>query len=508
MRGWISLAVALAALAFVPGANARDAGLNARGKPFRGSLLGFADPHVHITADQRAGGLVISGKPFDPHGVAAALGHDADVHGSDGSLDITGNLLRAGNPAGTHDTHGWPTFSGWPTFDTYTHQQVYYRWLQRAWMGGLRLVVAQTVEDEPLCKIEPRRAHSCDETATVDLEIRELRALQRYVDAKSGGRGHGWFRLVYNSRQAERVIKRGRLAVIIGVESSDPFGCSEFLGQPNCDRAAIDRGIAHFKSEGVRTIFIAHWVDNALAGAALEGGDKGSFIGTMQMSQTGLPFQTGPCPHPGQGEEVTPGGGKVCNTRGLTDLGSYAVGRLMDQHMLIEVDHMSELARDQVLSIAEQRHYAGVISSHTGTGGSWDPSELRRLYALGGFASATVDGAAALVKKVLAFRAYGAAAKPGLATDVGGFAAMPGPAADAKTRPLHYPFRAFRGKVKFTRERTGSRTFDLNKDGVAHYGLIPDLLADAQRRAGGRRALDMLFHSAGAYVHTWRRAGG
>ena len=485
-----------------------EAGLGAHGRPIRGSLLGWADPHVHITADLRAGGQVISGEPFDRFGIADALGRDADVHGPDGSLDVTGDLLRSGNAAGTHDTQGWPAFTGWPTFDTYTHQQVYYRWLQRAWMAGLRLVVAQTVEDQPLCDIEPRRSHSCDETATIDLEIQRLRALQDYVDAQSGGRGRGWFRLVYSARQAERVIRRGKLAVIVGVESSDPFGCSERLGQPNCGRAAIDSGIAHFRSEGVRTIFLAHWVDNALAGAALEGGAKGTFIGTMQLSQTGLPFQTGPCPHPGQGEEATPGAGKVCNTRGLTDLGRYAVGRLIDEHMLIEVDHMSEVARDEVLTIAEQRHYAGIVSSHTGTGGAWDPSELRRLYALGGFGSATIDGAGALIKKVLAFRAYGTAATPGLSTDTGGFAAMPGPADDAGQRPLRYPFRAFRGKVTFTRERTGTRTFDLNKDGVAHYGLIPDLLADAQRRAGGRRALGMLFHSSGAYLRTWRAAGG
>jgi hypothetical protein len=220
----------------------------------------------------------------------------------------------------------------------------------------------------------------------------------------------------------------------------------------------------------------------------------------MQMGQTGQPFQTGPCPHPGQGEEPRPGAGRQCNTRRLTDLGRYAVGRLMDEHMLIEVDHLSEGARDDVLSIAEQRHYP-LVSSHTGTGGSWDPSELRRLYALGGFASATVDDAAKLPAKILAFRRYAKRAAPGLATDMGGFAAMPGP-----QKRLRYPFRAFRGKVRFTRERTGRRTFDLNRDGVAHYGLIPDLLAEVQRRPRGRAALSALFHSAGAYVRTWQLA--
>src|SRR4051794_12581139 len=172
-----------------------EASVGATGKPFRG-LRGFVDPHVHIPAALRAGGLVISGENFNRYGVGEALGHDADVHGSDGSLDITGNLLRSGQPTGTHDTHGWPSFAGWPTFDTYTHQQIYYRWLERVWMAGERLIVAQTVEDESLCNIEPRRSHSCDETDSVEAEVRELRALQDYVDAQSGGRRRGWLRLV------------------------------------------------------------------------------------------------------------------------------------------------------------------------------------------------------------------------------------------------------------------------------------------------------------------------
>src|SRR4051794_38108913 len=164
-----------------------EANVGATGRPFR-ELFGFADAHLHIPAALRAGGLVISGENFNRFGVSEALGHDADVHGSDGSLDVTGNLLRNGTPTGTHDTHGWPSFAGWPTFDTYTHQQIYWRWLERAWMAGERLVVAQTVEDESICNIEPRKSHSCNETQTVEAEVGELKALQAYIDAQSGGR--------------------------------------------------------------------------------------------------------------------------------------------------------------------------------------------------------------------------------------------------------------------------------------------------------------------------------
>ena len=349
-------------------------------------MFGFADTHLHITADLRAGGRVIHGEPFDRFGITEALGHDEDDHGADGSDDVTGNLLRTGLPFGTHDTHGWPTFAGWPTNDTNTHQQVYYTWLQRAYDAGLRLVVAQTVEDAPICRIEPVRSHSCDETHTIKLEIQELQDLQDYVDAQSGGPGSGWFRLVRNPRQARKVIEQGKLAVVVGVESSDLFGCSEPAG---CDRADVDHGLTKMRRLGVSTLFIAHWVDNAFAGSALEGGTKGVFINIFNQVETGHYFNTGPCPDPSQGEEVNTIGpvetqilgqffpaaadippmpeypeGKQCNTKGLTKLGAYLVRRMIDAGMLIEVDHMSELARDRVL---EDRCPAPTTRSSPGT---------------------------------------------------------------------------------------------------------------------------------------------
>jgi microsomal dipeptidase-like Zn-dependent dipeptidase len=530
-----------AAFTFEPASGCRafpEAQVGAGGKTFSGTnrdgtVFGFVDDHLHITGNMRGGGLVISGEPFDRFGIPTALGEDASIHGADGSLDITGNLLRTGLPTGTHDTHGWPTFRGWPTFDTETHQQVYYVWLQRAWEAGERLVVAQTVDDEPMCRVEPHRiGSSCDETRSIEAQIRTLRALQGYVDAQNGGPGKGWLRLVYSPAQARRVIRSGKLAVIIGIESSDLFGCSELNGNPQCTRAGIVRGIRNYERLGVRGMFVAHWVDNAFSGAALEGGATGIFINILNRFQTGSYFRTDPCPGPGQGEEVrslsrpllqllsdffpatksiagqgmpTYPSGLRCNARGLTPLGRFMINQMIKAHMLIEVDHMSEKARDTVLSIAAKAHYP-LISSHNGTGGEWTPAELVKLYRLGGFAAVTPATAPALAAKILRMQKFKDPVRffgVGIGTDTNGFASLPGP--DAKD-PLHYPFRSYDGRLMFTRERTGQRTFDLNTDGVAHYGLIADLFADMQHAPGGGRALSLLFRSAEAYLETWQRA--
>lgn len=482
-----------------------EAGVNATGLPFAGAnpdgtVRGFVDLHLHITAELRAGGLTISGQPFNRFGITEALGHDPDVHGPDGSLDITGNLLRSGLPVGTHDTDGWPSFTGWPVFDTQTHQQTYYVWLERAWMAGERLVVAQAVEDHPICMIEPRKRHSCDETGTIELEVAELEALQDYVDAQYGGPGRGWFRLVYDPAEARRVIEAGKLAVVIGVESSNLFACSELLGLPLCTREDIDRGIEHFRQLGVRSVFPAHWTDNALAGSALEGGSKGIFIGAMEVEQTGHPFNTGACPDPSQGEPAN-----RCNTKGLTDLGEYLIQQLIAHHMLIEADHMSEFARDRVLELAEAAHYP-LVSSHTDTGGRWTDAELDRLFAIGGVATARVDQAPAFAARILELQRHRSDAfyfGVGFGTDTGGFASLPAPRDDAAQAPLEYPFSI--GGIVFDRQQTGERTFDLNSDGIAHYGLIADLVGDLQQQAGDP-AMEPLFRSAEAYLQMWQRA--
>ena len=52
----------------------------------------------------------------------------------------------------------------------------------------------------------------------------------------------------------------------------------------------------------------------------------------------------------------------------------------------------------------------------------------------------------------------------------------------------------------------GRRTFDFNVDGLAHYGLLPDLLQDLKNIGLGAEAFDALFSSAEAYLATWERS--
>jgi hypothetical protein len=153
-----------------------------------------------------------------------------------------------------------------------------------------------------------------------------------------------------------------------------------------------------------------------------------------------------------------------------------------------------------VLAIAQERHYP-LVSSHTGTGGLWTPAQLRRVHDTGGLATARLDEPAALAQRVLEVKRDGGFGSVALGSDTGGFATLPGPAS------LSYPFASPDGAVRFDRQRTGLRTFDLNTDGMAHYGLLPDLLARVGQEPGGAEALDVLMHSAEAYLQMWARTG-
>ncbi|MGH2950533.1 MAG: Coagulation factor 5/8 type domain-containing protein, partial [Solirubrobacterales bacterium] len=189
-------------------------------------------------------------------------------------------------------------------------------------------------------------------------------------------------------------------------------------------------------------------------------------------------------------------------------LGAYLLEQMIERGMLIEADHLSQKAKERALSIAEASRYP-LVSSHTHTGGEWTPEQLRRLRGLDGLATATPATAPALMANLIELSRYGGVggrSPVALGTDTGGLNALPEPRPDAGADPLAYPFRSYDGRVRFERQRTGERVFDLNHDGVAHYGLFADLLADVARRPRGRRALRPLFRSAEAYLRMWKRA--
>ena len=116
--------------------------------------------------------------------------------------------------------------------------------MERSWRGGQRLFVNLLVENNQLCKLYPLKRNSCDDMDSVRLQAKQMREFEDYIDAQYGGPGAGWYRIVTNPFEARKVINQGKLAVVMGIETSMPFDCTFNVDprrrQPACDSDAID----------------------------------------------------------------------------------------------------------------------------------------------------------------------------------------------------------------------------------------------------------------------------
>ncbi|MET8755433.1 hypothetical protein ABZW32_35830 [Streptomyces sp. NPDC004667] len=476
-----------------------DSQINVVGAPFTGTdaqhrVRGFADAHVHLMSNEGFGGRLICGRPFSPDGVADAL-KDCPEHYPDGTLAVFDYVMHGGD--GRHDPVGWPTFKDWPAPGSVTHQQTYYAWIERAWRGGQRVLVNDLVTNGVICSVYFFKDRGCDEMSAIRLEAQKTFELQAYIDGMYGGPGKGWFRVVTDSSQAREVIEQGKLAVILGVETSEPFGCKQIFDIPRCSREDIERGLDELYRIGVRSMFLCHKFDNALCGVRFDSGSVGKAIDAGQFLSTGTVWQTEPCAGR-QSDNPIGDAGARCNTRGLTDLGEYAVRAMMKRHMMLEIDHMSAKATSRSLDILEQAGYPGVISSH-----SWmDTDWTERLYRLGGFIAQHTHDApafAAEARQTAGLRQKYGVTGYGIGSDMNGVSGQPGPSGTARVR---YPFASPDGGSVLDRQVTGQRTWDVNSDGTAHYGLLPDWIEDI-RVTGGQDVVDEVMLGAESYLRTW-----
>lgn len=218
-------ALAPASCAGFPEADSSAAGTTLSGHTADDRVLGMADVHVHIASTTFLGGG-LSGAPFHPLGVIHALADCAADHGEGGSRDVIGAFL--GGEAG-HETVGWPDFTDWPTAHSLTHQAIYWKWLERGWLAGLRVAVNDLVENGTLCELQRSNSNDpatdCNEMNAAGRQAGTVYAMQDYIDAQYGGPGAGWFRIVLGADEARGVIETGKLAVVLGIEVSNFLDC-------------------------------------------------------------------------------------------------------------------------------------------------------------------------------------------------------------------------------------------------------------------------------------------
>ncbi|MEN0067794.1 MAG: hypothetical protein AAGA48_37040 [Myxococcota bacterium] len=548
-----------------------------------GDLFGIVDTHAHIMSNWGfGGGGIYHGAPFHRLGVAHALPDCERSHGENGRKDFIGAAFDAGGadgidveqvlggllagelPEDNHATAGYPDFTEWPdAVRRSTHQTEYHRWIERAYLAGLRLIVQHATTNAVLCELStgagnlPRR-YSCGDMVSVDRQIDEMYAMERYLDAQAGGVGEGWFRIVTSPAEARDVIRSGKLAVILGIETSDLFQCRLVPrdGGPLCDEAWVLEQLELYYKRGVRAIFPVHKYDNQFSAGD---GDRnfielGNFLNSGHFSN----FVTGDCPDvPSVFDEgpVVFGGlnqprddyfapppndlsgfaddplgvslpffarltepaldGDYCQQAGLTPLGRFLIEQLMDRGMIIEIDHLPRRSYAQTVALLDEAEYPAA-----GTHGNTNNGQL---YVHGGVSKTSIrrcqdaENAGALLgslrNRLRQIEAAGGYLAEGFGFDLNGFAGArggrfaEGACPTPQSNPVTYPFTAWGDEgVTFTEPFVGTRRVDFNEEGFVHIGMMPELLEDARQDAVNESDLEPLFRSAEGYLRMWERA--
>ncbi len=546
-----------------------------------GDLYGIAEVHSHMFTNAGfGGGNIFHGAPFHPLGVEHALPDCTPYHGEEGRRDLVGLFFDGGDLAPdvaavlpvllageaddfVHHTEGYPLFTEWPNpRRRATHQAMYYRWLERAWRSGLRLVVQHATGNSVLCEFavgvaDRRTRYSCNDMVTVDKTIEGIRALERYVDAQWGGPGEGWLRVVETPAQAREVIAQGKLAIVLGIEISNLFDC--FLTPPEgferCTADDVRAKLDRYYDLGVRVVFPVHKFDNGFGPGDGDDGviELGNFVnsGLYNSQVEDCPyerhnFDSGGLTFAGlnqpREEYLVPpigdfgnfvndpigvlrpffgallGGseeGDYCQSAEMTELGETLLLEMMRRGMMPDIAHLPQRSTVRALEMLQANDYPA-LSTH---GNTHDGILMR----LGGVTQSGIGGCGnpnepgRMVRGITArsqARAE-AGAHPGtpLGFDLNGFAGARGPrfgeqsvCGPGQANPVEYPFFSHDGSVEFLPPQLGERAVEFNTEGFLHIGLLPELIEDARRDGATDEDLEPLFRSAETVVRMWERA--
>ena len=245
-----------------------------------------------------------------------------------------------------------------------------------------------------------------------------------------------------------------------------------------------------------------------------------------------------------------------CNARGLTARGRTLVQEMMKRGLVIDVDHMSRSMLDDVLDLAEQHGYP-VVAGHTGftdlslgkkkSEAQKTATQVARIRDLGGLVAPILNqgttaetvpyerngqvpvandcshSSRSFAQAYLYAVDHTRPADPAalhavpLGSDLNGLLATPAPrfgadacggdagegAAQASSTRVAYPFTPHGGSGQLGRLEAGLATFDVNEDGFANVGLLPDFVEDLKRVGVSDADLEPLFRSAEGYVRMW-----
>jgi microsomal dipeptidase-like Zn-dependent dipeptidase len=614
-------------MSFVASNAAFGAKLWRRSTPSR--LWGFVDMHTHPMAQWAFGSGHAYGELFfggldripgvgdDPLGdcnyahnfvVPPFEGHDGRQNMIRNQLVDLIDKMHGIDPVHSKTGGGMPNFTQYPKYNSILHQQMWYEWIKRAYEGGLRVMVALTVNSHLLADAAETSGPN-DDLGSMNKQIEEFKKFVARHD-EFHEEGGGFMEIAYSPADLRRIVSQNKLAIVLGTEMdnlgnfyspADPKG-ARYNPNPTDDqiRAEIDRLYAM----GIRYVIPIHITNNVFGGAAIydamfDASNKyntgrafevevvdtrstgisfklsslgivsardvalavgaaplvigaapvvggavvgaaaaipgvGALIGAvfplffpaafpvvsflgaalppltalgmalMPVPHSVLPFTENYPPRPDPG----PGRGHR-NALGLTPKGEVAIRHMMSKGMIIDIDHMSEKAANRTIEIARGNNnyplnsgHNGIRSGNAGNENNRTGPQLKYINDSGGlFGLGHGDEVAKFVDSFRRAQAvFQYRPQVAIGTDVNGFYPLPKPPVSGESA---------RGRIRyegaFTPAQTGRKTWDYNREGVAHYGLLPDYIESWKAFGMGNHELDAFFSSAEGFAQMWER---
>lgn len=406
-----------------------------------GDLYGIADIHNHMAAEDLAAQFGIGGKAFSPYGIESAIGSCAANHGNNGQVQVMTAFFGSGEDLGVdledkklsslsskkqesksispgdiiqhvngHEVEGYPYFKDWPKFNDAGHGFHYYKWMDRARLGGLRLMTVYSTNSNAACKIgrefgkifagsgtfpdltrDEVGNRTCDGNELHVNQMEKMYQLEDYIDAQNGGKDKGWMEIVTSPKEARKAVGQGRLAIVLGAEIDDLFNC--VLGAENptsCSFQHIEDSVEELYQQGVRAVFPSKHYSTYFSGAQHNDGQREM----IQLVHNGTSSDWEVCEN-GREEvpflsqnsrekmtdierigfdllllglgsnqsnlkhypEDLPENYGYCNSAGLTDKGEFLIHALMKRGMMIDLDHTGRKSIDQVTELTERFDY-------------------------------------------------------------------------------------------------------------------------------------------------------
>ncbi|HMN91105.1 MAG TPA: membrane dipeptidase, partial [Saprospiraceae bacterium] len=526
-------------------ANGYGGGVWTRGGISTG-LRGFVDMHTHPMVRWGFGEELfygdVDGNPSSALG-SCHCKHNFVVPPLDGSCgeqnayrnNLVDEIDRKWGARVHTKTVGFPNFSEWPKHNSVLHQQMWVDWIRRAYEGGLRIMVALAVNNHCLADAAETSGPN-DDLRSMNIQIQRMR---EFV-----GR-HDFMEIALTAADVRRIVGANKLVVILGIEMDNignfyaPVDRKGGTYIPNPTETQMRNEVDRLYALGVRYIFPIHLTNNAFGGSAIyehgfnvankyntgrafnvEAVDSRATgitfklqnpfqaidnLGVLAMRFTGtvIPGHVMPNTRANYPEYRDPGLSRGHrNTEPLTPLGRRAIRYMMEKGMLIDIDHCSEKAVNEILAIAQTNDYP-INSGHNGPRGT-DGNENGRTDAqytaiqrLGGMIGlghgGDANGFLSALRKVLPLSGNKQVC---IGTDVNGLYPLPGPPpANARI--------TYGGDL--TRSVMGSRTWDFNTDGMAHYGLLPDYIRSWEAAGMTQAEKEVFFSSAEYFAQMWEK---